>query len=387
MADSLIVKLGADTSEFRGELNKATQAGEQFTRGFGSALDGLGKKFGNLRSLGGALAVALGINFQAIAEKIARLWTGLSELEEERLKKLVESTDKSADAQEKKRDEAIDRAKKRDEDYAQNAIRQAQIVWDARMKFFEEEKNYREDMDDQIRKAAYEEAKRIRDNQIELAKLKFDALKPEEKLSSLKKEQSLLENQLLSDKRAGVETSEMELELQKNLNQQESIRTALVKETAKAEADIAKSKMSASGDLGVAKAIGGLSTYNDPARQQEYEKMLIESAKRDIQTEIDSLQKQVDAYKMSGSSFGKYELPALQSRIQALRGRQSNVSDYVFNPNYQDKAGQGIFASQVSTIGDPLKIQNKQTDVMTDVSKGVSELNTRLRVAGFGTNP
>lgn len=386
MADSLIVKLGADTSEFRGELSKAAQAGNQFTNGLGNALEGLGKKFGNLRALGGALAVALGLNFQAIAEKIARLWTGLSELEEERLKKLVETTDKAADAQEKKRDEAISRAEKRDADYAQRALRQQEIVWDARMKFFEEEAKYREDMEDQVRRAADEEAKNLRDLQAELARLKFDALKPEEKLVQLKKEQALLQKQLYLDKAAGVNTTEIEVELQKNLNQQESIRTALVKETAKAEADIVKSKMSASGDLGVAKAIGGFHTYFDPAKQQEYEKMLLQSATRDIQTEIDALQKQVDSYRMSGSGIGKYELPALQSRIQALRGRQSNVSDYVFNPNYQDAAGQGIFASQVSTIGDPLKLQNKQTDVMTEVSKGVGELNTRLRVAGFGTN-
>lgn len=386
MADSLIVKLGADTSEFRGELNKASQAGQQFTRGFGSALDGLAKKFGNLRSLGGALAVALGVNFQAIAERIARLWTGLSVAEEERLKALVESTDKAADAQERKLEQAKDRAEKRAQDQSEMERKQQELVWEARMKFFEEEKKYREDMEDQVRKAAYEDAKQIRDNLTELAKLRFDALKPEEKLASLKKDQSLLENQLLLDKRAGVETSEMELELQKNLNEQESIRTSLVKETAKAEAEIAKSKMNASGDLGVAKAIGGFQTYYDPAKQQEYERMMIQSATRDIQTEIDALQKQVDTYKMSGAGIGKYELPALQNRIQALRGRQSNVSDYVFNPNYQDAAGQGIFASQVSTIGDPLKLQNKQTDVMTEVSKGVGELNTRLRVAGFGTN-
>jgi len=386
MADSLVVKLGADTSEFRGELNKATQAGEQFTRGFGSALDGLGKKFGNLRSLGGALAVALGINFQAIAEKIARLWVGLSELEEERLKKLVESTDKAADAQEKKRDEAKARAEKRDEDYAQRALRQQEIVWEARMKFFEEEKKWKEDMADQTRKAADEEAKNLRDLQAELARLKFDALKPEEKLVQLIKEQNLLQRQIRLDKAAGVNTVALEVELQKNLNQQESIRNSLVKDTAKAEAEIAKSKMTASGDLGVAKAIGGFQTYFDPAKQQEYEKMLIQSASRDIQQEIDALQKQVDTYKMSGAGIGKFELPALQSRIQALRGRQSNISDYVFNPNYQDAAGQGIFASQVSTIGDPLKLQNRQTDVLTEVSKGVSELNTRLQVNGFGTN-
>lgn len=386
MADSLIVKLGADTSEFRGELNKATQAGAQFTSGLGNALDGLGKKFGNLKALGGALAVALGLNFQAIAEKIARLYTGMSEAEEERLKNLVESTDKAADAQEKKLEQAKARAEKRAEDLSEQERKQQQLVWDARMQFFEEERKQREQMAELARRGAENERKQLEDITNQIAKLKFDALKPEEKLIQLQKEQATLQKQLSIDKGKGINTSEIELELLKNINSQEAIRTGLVKETAKAEDAIVKSKQTASGDLGVAKAIGGFQTYYDPAKQQEYEKMLLQSASRDIQEEIDTLQKQVDTYKMSGAGIGKFELPALQSRIQALRGRQSKVSDYVFNPNYQDKAGQGIFASQVSTIGDPLKLQTKQTDVLTEVSKGVGELNTRLRVAGFGTN-
>ena len=385
MADSLIVKLGADTSEFRGELNKAAQAGGEFTRGFGNALDGLGKKFGNLRSLGGALAVALGINFQAIAERLARFVIGFSELEEAALKALVDKTDKLADEAEKRRDKARDEAARKEAEYSRMIADQQKLVWEARMQYFENEKKMREDMAKLAAKGAAEEQKQINRNLEEIAKLKFDALKPEEKLIQLKKEQLELEKVLRADKKAGIETSEIELEILKNTTAQEQIRLGIVKEITAEKEKGAKVEMKAAGDLGVAKSIGGIKVSSDPGRQYDYDQALIAAATRDNQREIETLQKTIDRYQQGGAGIGKFELPALMARLKALQSRRDNIRDYVFDPNYSDAAGQGIFASQVSTIGDPLGLQKKQTDVLQNVSSGVAELNTRLRMAGFGT--
>ncbi len=100
MADQLIVKLGADTSEFKG---KVAEAGQQVAGALGSgAGDSAGSKFVGAfehrllgaRHLSGALATALGLNIEKIAENLARAITGVSKDEEEELKKLVTLSDK-----------------------------------------------------------------------------------------------------------------------------------------------------------------------------------------------------------------------------------------------------------------------------------------------------
>jgi hypothetical protein len=140
-------------------------------------------------------------------------------------------------------------------------------------------------------------------------------------------------------------------------------------------------------DAGAMKLVGGMRTYFSPIDQMREEQMQVSSAKKDTQDEINALNKMVSQYRSSGSTEGRFELPALLARIKALEGRQSHLKDYVFNPNYADSAGQGIMAAQVATIGDPLKLQNKQTDALTKVANGVTDLNERLRVAGLSTTP
>ncbi len=140
-------------------------------------------------------------------------------------------------------------------------------------------------------------------------------------------------------------------------------------------------------DSGAMKLIGGMRRYFNPLDQMRYESELTDSAKRQNQEEIDTLKKQIAQFKASGDTAGSYEIPALQERIKALEKRSAHIRDYVFNPNYSDAAGQGIFSSQVATIGDPLKLQHKQTDVLTKVASGVQDLNDRLRVAGLTKNP
>lgn len=81
--DEIAVKLGLQASEFKAALKSAGAEIQTFKDKAGpssleSAFDGLSKKLLNLKGLGGAVAVALGINFQAIAESAARAFTDLS---------------------------------------------------------------------------------------------------------------------------------------------------------------------------------------------------------------------------------------------------------------------------------------------------------------------
>ncbi len=109
MADSLQVKLGADTSEFRGQLAQAANAskgafdkvGESAARS-GSTIDkifgGLEHKIAGTRHLAGALATAFGLNIEHIAENVSRFILGFSEQYQESLKQTAELSEKVADA-------------------------------------------------------------------------------------------------------------------------------------------------------------------------------------------------------------------------------------------------------------------------------------------------
>lgn len=440
MADNLIVKLGADTSEFRGELARVPKAANEAMDGVSTAvnkprgpLSELKRGFKELRDIflvSGGLTLVLGW-FDSLAERAQKskdnidqnidstrrwgeewkdikdtiadfgvqilgvlaktgrgladffmaieagkrsLWSGDgfvagftkawqeiqagNKAEEETRKGLQETTRLIKEANDNRRTTAAINAREREAERKRLETLKANFDFQQDMKKLDEE----------------------------IAKAKYDLLTPEKQLVELQRQkavqQKIINDYLVNEedkKKAILESAKLEKDIGEKTLEIEKAKTKELEEQN-------KKRKEARFDLGVAKSIGGFQTYFDPAKQQEYEKMLLDSAARDIQQEISTLQKQVDSYKMSGAGIGKFELPALQSRIQALRGRQSNISDYVFNPNYQDAAGQGIFASQVSTIGDPLKLQNRQTDVLTEVSKGVSELNTRLQVNGFGTN-
>jgi hypothetical protein len=132
--------------------------------------------------------------------------------------------------------------------------------------------------------------------------------------------------------------------------------------------------------------MGGIRNYNTPTDQQSYENQLLETARRDTEQAIKTWEAKIEAYQRNGSSFGQYEIYALQQMVAGYKSRLSNLRDYVFNPNYSDAAGQGIFASQVSTIGDPLGLQNKSDSSLGTIASGISDINDRLRQAGFPKN-
>lgn len=167
-----------------------------------------------------------------------------------------------------------------------------------------------------------------------------------------------------------------------NLTAQDKERLAVLTGQLKTITEI-KNQMQAMISLGAAKAAGGIRTYYDPIEQAEYERQLVESAQQQIAQDMSAVQEQINVLRKSGSSFGAFQIPALVQQLAALSYRQQHVRDYVFNPNYSDARGMGIFAEQVSSIGDPLQIQKKVTDALTSIGLGVGDLNQRLLTAGF----
>lgn len=492
MADSLIVKLGADTSEFRGQIAAASAAGKAALSDLNSAENRLAEvqgraatmrasgynkdiylqkeiihlkaeisametgslaqiekkiiletkllqleqsiaaaksqqsgsyytstakgleamagnsdkatgSFGKLalagRAVRGALSSVLGISASLfapqIAEQIARWITGFSKGSEKELEKTVDLTEKALEETLKRVEAGKQAMEKRDEERTRINAEQAKLVWEARMQYFEEEKKA-------IKEAAEEQAKKTKDAFEEDMKwykerVRLEKTLKEQKLASMTDEKRIvaLNADIVELKKSQSKYSKedneykaAQIEINEKNKSIEEARLNIAKEATKeikSQNEEAKKSMTAAGDLGVARSIGGIRISSDPGRQYDYDQALIAAATRDNQREIETLQKIIDRYQQGGAGIGKFELPALMARLKALQSRRDNIRDYVFDPNYSDAAGQGIFASQVSTIGDPLGLQKKQTDVLQNVSSGVAELNTRLRMAGFGT--
>jgi DNA repair exonuclease SbcCD ATPase subunit len=82
-------KLGLDITGFERGLSQAQNSGKGFAGKFGKQIAGTEK-------MGGALAAALGLNIQNIAENFARLWTGVSKGAEEAFERMTKASDAAA---------------------------------------------------------------------------------------------------------------------------------------------------------------------------------------------------------------------------------------------------------------------------------------------------
>lgn len=140
------------------------------------------------------------------------------------------------------------------------------------------------------------------------------------------------------------------------------------------------------GDNGAAKIAGGIEEFFNAHDQALHEQQVLASAGKQTQDAMNNLDQQISRIRSSGDTAGQYALPALQRKLDALRGRSQNLRDYAFNPNYADAAGQGIFAEQVSTIGDPLGLQKISTDRLGDIQSTLGNIDKRLQMAGFETS-
>jgi hypothetical protein len=85
-------RLSADNSQFRSVMNQSEAIADKAGKSIFKKLD--------LRSAMSAVAIALGLNLQNIANQLARFIIGFSEAQEEALEKTVEAGEKAAAAQE-----------------------------------------------------------------------------------------------------------------------------------------------------------------------------------------------------------------------------------------------------------------------------------------------
>ncbi len=378
-ADEIAVKLGLNATEFKAALRSAGAEVQKFKQqadpsSLGNAFDGLSKKLINLKSLGGALAVALGVNFQAIAESIARLWVGMSKAQEDALKELVETTDKAADKAEKRLEAAKDAAAKRETDRVKLVTDQQKLVWEARQQYFENEKKWREEMGEMARKGAADEIKNLNSLEEELRQLKYEALKPEEKLVQLQARQAELSKQLALDKAAGANTTEIEVELQKNLNTQESVRNGIVKAVAKSEAEITAEKekqlVAEKNRQASIAGIRGGNQFNDAS-----DAALAEIARRN--------RNQAQALGGGQSSIGRN-----MEAARLIAEAQNAERELAYRRNFRNTVGLlGEEGARQRFAGDPLQFDRVLESLTAQQDKGTTllqSLDDRLATAGFG---
>ena len=91
---SLKALFGVDASPMDAGLGDAQKKTESFAD---RVSEKVADKLTGMRDISNAIATALGINYEKIADNVARFVTGMSEKEEEALKSLVESSDKATE--------------------------------------------------------------------------------------------------------------------------------------------------------------------------------------------------------------------------------------------------------------------------------------------------
>jgi hypothetical protein len=102
---------------------------------------------------------------------------------------------------------------------------------------------------------------------------------------------------------------------------------------------------------GAMQMMGGMRSYNDPVKQAQYEQETIASVEQQISDELAGIESQIEQLRTSGATWARSEIPALQQQANALRNRRNNTRDYLFDPNYSDGMGAGIFATQRALAG------------------------------------
>lgn len=95
MSGEIGIKLTGDNSEFRGMLESSDREASKFSA---QIADKVADKFMGMRDISTAVATALGLNLQNIAENVARVFTGMTKQEEEAFKKLEQLTEQASEA-------------------------------------------------------------------------------------------------------------------------------------------------------------------------------------------------------------------------------------------------------------------------------------------------
>jgi hypothetical protein len=250
-------RLTADNSQYRSVMNQSVAAADTAGK---SILKKLDVKAGTL-----AIAAAVGFNLQSIAEGLARRVIGFSKSAEEALERTVEATKKAADEQEKALEKARAAREKAEEESAERATRQAEVVMRARLEFFEAEARAKKDADERalaIEEKAWEEKeKRVKENR-EMLVLEAKAI-----TGLTTEEKKRLEILKLQAKQKGINAEIDALLLKKTqwgLTPAEQKRlNILIKQTGEIESQISAVDKVADATKKIAPAVEEAKTAND----------------------------------------------------------------------------------------------------------------------------
>ncbi len=217
----------------------------------------------------------------------------------------------------------------------------------------------------------------------QLHDLKFASLTPEQQLVQLQQEQLALVAKIAAEKRKHLATLPDEVELQKNLNEQEKIRAQLTKETAQSEAEIAAAKKKALEDEKNSHAsivgVRGGKQFNDAS----------DAALRQIiannrnEANVDRYRGLTNIDVAGNSSIG--------SLLEASRLEQEAINaqkELDFRRNFKSTVSLlGESGARARFAGDPLqfdRVLEQFTKTQDKSTTLLQSLDDRLQTAGFG---
>lgn len=259
---------GATYSSTMSDAAKNAQAAAANTGLFGASLGRLnivGKAVtGTLKSLTG---IGAALFAPQIADLLARLITGFSKKAEKDLEDLVEKTGKAADKAEARLEKAKTEADKKEAERVQRTLDQQNLVWSARMEYFDNVKKEQEEAAEREKKLSQEafdeDLKWVKERDKlnkTLKEQKLEALKPEERVLALTKEVNDLKKQQTKFTKEDNEYLSLQVQINDTNKSIEQERLAIAAATAKEEKKITEEKKQ---QLGAIAGIRGGADFND----------------------------------------------------------------------------------------------------------------------------
>lgn len=358
MADSSITaNIGGDASGLIGALDTAKSAVGKFAdetqKAFKRSMDG--------RAIATALFSGLGFSLNKLIEQsaqgIARLITGYSKDEEERLNKLIETTGKAADKAEADLAKARERRAKEEQDRSDSLLKEWQMVQDARIKGMEEEA-----------KLAREEADNRKKELADLAetekKVRRSKMTDEELVLDLQREQAQIQlqiNDFVTAQANGVvlqsrEIKELNTQKKALLSIEEQIASVVAKRASQekkitAETELQAKNAKISSDF-MAQMLG-VSGSRD-----------LSSASNDALAELLSRDKRAMGGLKPGTAFAWHD----QLKIDTLANEINRIQKELdFRTNLSDSVGRlGVGGARSGFSGDPLSYDSLVQKYVTD---------------------
>ncbi len=459
LADEIAVKLGLSTTQFKQALKDAGADISKFkkdasdTKGLDAFFGNFQKKLGDMKALGSALAVALGINFQQIAENFARAVTGMSKDAEEALKRIASQDEQIAkNAQDLARSKltlqqqyqaALEDAAKAQRDIDNNnssgdkrreeindAILRLQNAQVAALKledqisseltakdrvYAEEKKRFQEDVARAKREQAEYEKKLLDEEgqaaldyykksvalDKELRAQRLDSLKPAERIVALESDIAGWKREQLQYDKLSNEYKQRQIKINEANLAIEKARVKVAKEATQEQINALEAQQRK--DLNES-MYGGGTTYQIDGKNYGTQARSAEDFSRASTAELQELIRRNRAEAAAieaGKGHGPTALAEAASGylargiVQAVL--QTEIQRAMYQISQRESATNdygGIEGARRNYQGDPLSFdafyssvqgQGSTDPTLKNIDDGITDINERLRVAGFGT--